>query len=89
VSAPTPPSVGDGKVWPLAVATPERTACGRTSPRSASSASRASTPPPGKKSLGDLGVDIVGSTPDEFIAYLKAEIQKWNAIVKAPGVKPV
>jgi tripartite-type tricarboxylate transporter receptor subunit TctC len=35
--------------------------------------------------LGDLGVDVVGSTPEEFAAYIKAEIPKWTAIVKASG----
>jgi tripartite-type tricarboxylate transporter receptor subunit TctC len=38
-----------------------------------------------KKSLGDLGVDIVGGTPEEFAAYIKSEIPKWTAIVKASG----
>jgi tripartite-type tricarboxylate transporter receptor subunit TctC len=38
-----------------------------------------------RKSLGDLGVDIAGNTPDEFAAYIKAEIPKWTAIVKASG----
>src|SRR5215831_18245945 len=38
-----------------------------------------------RKSLTDLGVDIVGSTPAEFDAYIKAEIPKWTAIVKASG----
>jgi tripartite-type tricarboxylate transporter receptor subunit TctC len=38
-----------------------------------------------KKSLADLGVDIVGSTPEEFAAYIKSEIPKWTAIVKASG----
>jgi tripartite-type tricarboxylate transporter receptor subunit TctC len=38
-----------------------------------------------RKALGDLGVDIVGSTPEEFSAYIKAEIPKWTAIVKASG----
>jgi tripartite-type tricarboxylate transporter receptor subunit TctC len=38
-----------------------------------------------RKSLGDLGVDIVGGTPAEFAAYIKAEIPKWTAIVKASG----
>jgi len=38
-----------------------------------------------KKQLGDLGVDIVGSTPESFAAYIKAEIPKWTAIVKASG----
>ena len=45
------------------------------------------TIPPCKKSLGDLGVDIVGGTPEEFAAYIKAEIPKWTAIVKASGAK--
>jgi tripartite-type tricarboxylate transporter receptor subunit TctC len=38
-------------------------------------------------SLGRLGVDIVGDTPDEFKAYIAAEIPKWTAIVKASGAK--
>jgi tripartite-type tricarboxylate transporter receptor subunit TctC len=38
-----------------------------------------------RKQLGDLGVDIMGGTPDEFAAYIKSEIPKWTAIVKASG----
>jgi tripartite-type tricarboxylate transporter receptor subunit TctC len=40
-----------------------------------------------RKSLIDLGVDIVGNAPEEFAAYIKAEIPKWTAIVKASGAK--
>ncbi|HEY0223590.1 MAG TPA: tripartite tricarboxylate transporter substrate binding protein, partial [Pseudolabrys sp.] len=36
-------------------------------------------------SLGQLGVDIVGDTPEQFGAYIKSEIPKWTAIVKASG----
>jgi tripartite-type tricarboxylate transporter receptor subunit TctC len=36
-------------------------------------------------SLGKLGVDIVGDTPQEFKAYIENEIPKWAAIVKASG----
>ncbi len=36
-------------------------------------------------SLGKLGVDIVGDTPQEFQTYIKSEIPKWTAIVKASG----
>jgi tripartite-type tricarboxylate transporter receptor subunit TctC len=36
-------------------------------------------------SLGKLGVDIVGDTPEQFKAYIVAEIPKWTAIVKASG----
>src|SRR5262245_46134913 len=38
-----------------------------------------------RKSLGDLGVDIGGSTPEEFAAYIESEIPKWTAIGKASG----
>jgi tripartite-type tricarboxylate transporter receptor subunit TctC len=38
-----------------------------------------------QSSLGKLGVDIVGDTPREFQAYIKDEIPKWTAIVKASG----
>jgi tripartite-type tricarboxylate transporter receptor subunit TctC len=40
-----------------------------------------------KASLGRLGVDIIGGSPDEFAAYIKSEIPKWTAIVKASGAK--
>jgi tripartite-type tricarboxylate transporter receptor subunit TctC len=40
-----------------------------------------------KKSLGDLGVDIMGGTPEDFSAYIHSEIPKWTAIVKASGAK--
>ena len=39
------------------------------------------------KSLRDLGVDIMGGTPDQFGAYIRSEIPKWSAIVKASGAK--
>lgn len=38
-----------------------------------------------RKSLTDLGVDIVGDSPEEFAAYIRSEIPKWTAIVKASG----
>ena len=33
------------------------------------------------------GVDIVGSTPKEFEAYIQSEIPKWAAVVKASGAR--
>jgi tripartite-type tricarboxylate transporter receptor subunit TctC len=38
-------------------------------------------------SLADPGVDIIGGTPEEFAAYIKSEIPKWTAIIKASGAK--
>jgi tripartite-type tricarboxylate transporter receptor subunit TctC len=43
--------------------------------------------PATQKALMDLGVDIIGSTPKEFEAYIKAEIPKWTAVVKNSGAK--
>jgi len=40
-----------------------------------------------QESLSRLGVDIVGDTPQEFQTYIKNEIPKWTAIVKASGAK--
>jgi len=38
-----------------------------------------------RQALNELGVDIVGNTPAEFAAYIKSEIPKWSAVVKASG----
>ena len=43
--------------------------------------------PATQKSLRDLGVDILGSPPKEFEAYIKAEIPKWTAVVKSSGAQ--
>jgi len=40
-----------------------------------------------RKALVDLGVDVVTDTPEDFRAYIKSEIPKWAAIVKASGAK--
>jgi tripartite-type tricarboxylate transporter receptor subunit TctC len=37
--------------------------------------------------LSGLGADVVGSTPQEFAAYLKAEIAKWGRVAKQAGVR--
>jgi len=44
--------------------------------------------PDAKTSLAALGVDVIGGTPEEFAAYIKSEIPKWAAIIKASGAKP-
>jgi tripartite-type tricarboxylate transporter receptor subunit TctC len=37
--------------------------------------------------LTSLGADIVGSTPEEFSAYLKAEIAKWGKVAHDNNIK--
>ncbi|MBI2294524.1 MAG: tripartite tricarboxylate transporter substrate binding protein, partial [Betaproteobacteria bacterium] len=38
--------------------------------------------------LEGLGFEIVGSTPEQFGAYIRTEIKKWEKVVKASGAKP-
>src|SRR5262249_62047821 len=40
-----------------------------------------------RKALTDLGIDVVGGTPDELRAYVKSEIPKWAEVVRASGAK--
>ena len=35
-----------------------------------------------------LGMEAIGGTPEEFGAYIKSEIKKWEKVVKASGAKP-
>ena len=41
-----------------------------------------------KDRLAIEGLDAAPSTPAEFTAYLKKDIEKWTRVVKAAGVKP-
>ncbi len=43
--------------------------------------------PATQQALTGLGVDIIGNTPKEFADYIKAEIPKWTAVVKASGAQ--
>lgn len=37
--------------------------------------------------MAQLGMEPVGSTPDEYDAIIRTEIDKWNGVVKAAGIK--
>ena len=39
------------------------------------------------KRIGDLGADVVGNTPEEFGAAMRAESRQWAEIIKAVGIK--
>jgi hypothetical protein len=36
--------------------------------------------------LRGLGVEIVGSTPEQFKEFMKSENEKWAKVVKATGL---
>lgn len=44
--------------------------------------------PEAKKTLSNLGFDVVGSTPAEFRRFQHAEIEKWGKVIRATGAKP-
>ncbi|OGA50724.1 MAG: hypothetical protein A3F74_10835 [Betaproteobacteria bacterium RIFCSPLOWO2_12_FULL_62_58] len=42
--------------------------------------------PDTKERLAALGFDAVDNTPDEFAAYVKAEVIKWGKVIKDSGI---
>jgi tripartite-type tricarboxylate transporter receptor subunit TctC len=40
-----------------------------------------------KERVATLGFDVVASTPEQFAAQIKAEIEKWGKVIKAAGLK--
>jgi tripartite-type tricarboxylate transporter receptor subunit TctC len=40
-----------------------------------------------KEGLSRLGVQIVGSTPDEFAAFIKEDLDRWARVIKEANVK--
>ena len=40
-----------------------------------------------KSRIEGLGFDIIGSSPAEFTAQIKVEVEKWTRVVKAAGIK--
>ena len=33
------------------------------------------------------GATAVGNTPEEFAAVIRADMKKWAAVIKEPGIK--
>ncbi len=41
-----------------------------------------------KERMTAEGLEVVGSTPEEFASYIRAETEKWTQVIKAAGIKP-
>ena len=40
-----------------------------------------------RERLRDQGYETVGSTPDQFGAYIRSELAKWSKVIKGAGIK--
>ena len=40
-----------------------------------------------KERFAAIGVDVVGNTPDEFAAQIRAEVVKWGKVIKDANIK--
>jgi tripartite-type tricarboxylate transporter receptor subunit TctC len=40
-----------------------------------------------KKQLGDQGLELTPSSPEEFHNTLKSEMTKWASVIKQAGIK--
>jgi tripartite-type tricarboxylate transporter receptor subunit TctC len=38
--------------------------------------------------MGQIGFDVVASSPDEFAAFMKAEVERWTRVVAKGNIKP-
>ena len=43
--------------------------------------------PETRDSLSKQGAEPVASTPDQFAAFIKAEMVKWSAVIKTAGLE--
>src|SRR6267378_3829511 len=49
---------------------------------------RALRSPEIRERMMQIGFDVVAGTPEEFGAFMKAEIERWTAVVERGGIKP-
>jgi tripartite-type tricarboxylate transporter receptor subunit TctC len=43
--------------------------------------------PPERKRIEELGMEIVASTPGEFTAFVRNEMQKWGKVIREAGIE--
>ena len=55
--------------------------------RISAEAARAFSSPDARERLAQIGTDPVGSTPEYFVSFLRAEIAKWSKVVKEANIR--
>ena len=41
-----------------------------------------------KKRIAGLGIEYIGSTPEQFGQFMRAEAVKWESVIKSAGIQP-
>ena len=41
-----------------------------------------------RKALADQGAEAAGGTPEDFAAFMRAEMERWGRVVQSAGIKP-
>jgi tripartite-type tricarboxylate transporter receptor subunit TctC len=41
-----------------------------------------------RERMNAIGFDVVAGTPEEFGAFMKAELERWTRAVERGGIKP-
>lgn len=49
---------------------------------------RAASSPEMKDKLTGMGMTVINSTPEEFAATIKSELDTWSKVIKTAGIKP-
>jgi tripartite-type tricarboxylate transporter receptor subunit TctC len=49
--------------------------------------SKALTAPEVREKLQAQGAELLGSTPEQYAAYLKSEVERWGKVVRSSGVE--
>ena len=49
---------------------------------------RALADPEVRERFTSVGTEVVGNTPEEFAAQIRADIEKWGRVVRAAGIRP-
>lgn len=44
--------------------------------------------PEARKKFAEMGLTVVGNTPEQATQFVNSEIQRWSAVIKQAGIKP-